>query len=127
MCLSSGQDLRGDGTWSNMPSMHRSPRIQVTLSPEVMAALEEISSLTGQGKGTLVSELVTEALPALQAAVQALRVVKEAPREAQQLLTRFSTEATMKLAQSQLEFDDLLAAQPSTKRQKRRRSSNGAT
>lgn len=92
-----------------------------------MAALEEISSLTGQGKGTLVSELVTEALPALQAAVQALRVVKEAPREAQQLLTRFSTEATMKLAQSQLEFDDLLAAQPSTKRQKRRRPANGAT
>lgn len=110
-----------------MPAIKRSPRIQVTLSPEAMAALDEVSALTGQGKGTLVSELVTEALPALQMAVQALRVVKEAPREAQQLLSRFSNEATMKLAQSQLEFDDLLAAEPKRKRQKRRKRADGAT
>ena len=60
-----------------MPSMKgnpvsRSPRVQVTLSPEVMAVLEEISEITGQGKGTLVSELMTEALPAIKATLDAL-------------------------------------------------------
>lgn len=93
-----------------------------------MAVLEEISEITGQGKGTLVSELMTEALPAIKATLDALRVVKQSPREAQALLARFSNEATMKLAQSQLEFDDLLAKQPKTKRQKRRKAPpDGAT
>lgn len=89
--------------------------------------LRELSELTGQGMGTLVSELMVEAIPAMRVAAEAIQVVKDAPREAQQLLARFSNEATVKLAQNQLEFDDLVSAQPSTKRQKRRRPPDGAT
>lgn len=107
--------------------VNRSPRVQVTLSPEVMAVLDEISALTGQGKGTLVSELVTEALPALVATKEAIELVKQSPRDAQALMARYSNEATVKLAQAQLEFDDLLAKQPKVRRQKRRKPPDGAT
>ena len=111
-----------------MPSpRYRSPRIQLTLDPEVMAILDELSQLTGQGKATMVSELVREALPAMYAARDAIKVVKESPREAQAMLARFSTEAVMKLGQAQLDFDDLLASKPTVKRQKRKRGSDGPT
>lgn len=92
-----------------------------------MQVLEEVSALTGQGKGTLVSELVVEALPMLRASIDALRLVKESPREAQALLARVSNEAVMRLSQAQLEFDDLMAKQPRPKRQKRRRGSSDGT
>lgn len=106
-----------------MPSpTRRSPRIQVTLPDEVMAMLRELSELTGQGMGGIVSELMIEALPALAVTRDAIRKVKEAPREAQAELARFAHEATLKLAQAQLELDDLLAKRPSPKRQRRRRN-----
>lgn len=81
--------------------------------------LEEISTATGTGKATLVAEIMQEALPALRVTVEALRHVKQAPREAQALLARYANESTAKLAQAQLELDDLVAAKPSRKRQKR--------
>jgi coenzyme F420-reducing hydrogenase beta subunit len=99
-----------------MNQIRRSPRIQVTLSDEVMAMLHELSELTGQSKGGMVSEIMTEALPALRAARDAVLIVKDSPREAQALLARFSNEAVLMLAQSQLEFDDLLDDKPKTKR-----------
>ncbi len=83
--------------------------------------LEEVCELTGQGKGTLVSELMTGAMPGLRAAAEALLVVKQAPRDAQAVLARFSNEATIKLAQAQLEFDDVA---PPARRQKRKRGNN---
>lgn len=89
--------------------------------------LEEISGLTGQGKATLASELIDAALPALQANIQALRIVKEAPREAQRLLARYGAEAVMALQQTQLELDDLISESPRQKRQKRKRGSDGPT
>jgi hypothetical protein len=105
----------------------RSPRLQVTLSEEVMTVLREMSEATGQGMGTIVSELMVEALPAMQLALQAIGVIKESPREAQRMLARFSNEATMKLAQEQLSFDDLISTSPAPKRQKRRKPPDGAT
>lgn len=110
---------------NNARTIQRSPRIQVTLSPEVMAMLERVSQLTGQGKATLVSEMMGEALPMLQAMVSALEVVKSAPRDAQAMMNRVSAEALMKLSQQQLEFDDLLSAQPRTKRQRRKKGTDG--
>ena len=117
--------------WFTMPSMTkpaaiaRSPRIQVTLPPEVMAVLDQVSQLTGQGKGTIVSEMMVEALPMLRTMVTAIEVVKSAPRDAQAMMNRVSAEAVLKLSQHQLEFDDLLAAQPRTKRQRRKKGSDG--
>ena len=117
--------------WFTMPYMTkpaaiaRSPRIQVTLPPEVMAVLDQVSQLTGQGKGTIVSEMMVEALPMLRTMVTAIEVVKSAPRDAQAMMNRVSAEAVLKLSQHQLEFDDLLAAQPRTKRQRRKKGSDG--
>jgi predicted DNA-binding protein len=99
-----------------MHRIKRSPRVQVTLPAEVMTMLNELSELTGQGKGGIVSEIMTEALPALRAAADAVRLVKDSPREAQAMLARFSTESVLKLAQTQLAFDDLLDQKPKLKR-----------
>lgn len=89
--------------------------------------LRELSELTGRGMGGMVSELMIEALPALVATRDAIRKVKDAPREAQADLARFAHQATMKLAQAQLELDDLLAKRPRPKRQRRKRGSDGPT
>lgn len=83
--------------------------------------LRELSDLTGQSMSGMVSELMIEALPALRATADAVRIVKDSPREAQALLARYSNEATMQLAQSQLAFDDLLQETPRPKRQKRKK------
>lgn len=109
-----------------MPSpRHRSPRLQLTLTPDVMAILAEISALTGQGKATLVADLMTEMLPFLHANLEALQVLKDAPREAQAILARKSNEAVMKLAQAQMDFDDALAKHPRVKRKKRKGMADG--
>lgn len=83
----------------------RSPRVAVTFSPEAMKVLDELSDAMKQPKSSIVAELIDEALPALVAAVEALKVVKEQPREAQRLMSNFAAQATMELAQEQLAFD----------------------
>ena len=108
----------------------RGPRLQVTLSPQSMAMLDELAEVTGYGKATLISRMVDEALPMLQGMAQAHRHLKEdAPREAQQIISRVANEATFKLAQEQLSFDDALAARQKPKHQKRKKGapSDGAT
>lgn len=88
--------------------------------------LRELSAMTGQSMGGMVSELMVEALPALRVTADAIREVKNAPREAQAKLARFANEATAKLAQQQLELDDLLAAKPARKKHMRGRRTDGA-
>ena len=83
---------------------NRSPRIQVTPSPEAMALLDELSTLSGQARAALVSELVDAALPALKVTLDALRLVKAQPAEAQRLLSEFASHQTAALAQAQLDF-----------------------
>lgn len=89
--------------------------------------LRELSALTGQSMGGMVSQLMVEALPALQVTASAIRKVKDAPREAQAELARFANEATYKLAQTQLQLDDVLSDKPRPKRQRRKRGSDGPT
>lgn len=101
-------------------------RLQVVLSQQAAERLYELSALTGQGRATMVSELVDAAIPALAVAAEALRKVKNAPREAQAELARYATEAVVQLGQAQLELDDVLAANPRPKRQKRNRGAKSA-
>lgn len=104
--------------------MIKTRRLQVTLSQEAADRLYELSALTGQGRATMVAELVDAAISALAVTAEALRKVKNAPREAQADLARYATEAVVQLGQAQLELDDVLAAQPRPKRQKRNRGTN---
>lgn len=91
-------------------TVNRNPRVAVTLSPESMRILDELSSLLEQPKAALVAELVDSALPALQATVEAVRVAKEQPREAQRLMANYATQATMELSQQQLALDAAIDA-----------------
>lgn len=80
-------------------------RAHVTLNDETWAKLDAISERIGQPAATLISELVTQALPALDITIQALDLAQQAPREAQRLVTNYGAEQVMRLHQQQLELD----------------------
>lgn len=83
----------------------RNERVAVTLSPEGLKLMNELSTLTGQPKSALLSEMVDTALPAFQTTLEALRVIQEQPREAQRLLANFTSEAILQVSQAQLDLD----------------------
>ena len=84
---------------------NRNPRVQVTLSPEAMAVLDELATLSGQPKSAIVTELVDLALPAMTVTLDALRVVRRQPEEARKLLSQFAHQQTAQLGRSQLDLD----------------------
>ncbi|MFB0357995.1 hypothetical protein ABVD92_23545, partial [Xanthomonas euvesicatoria] len=84
--------------------VNRNPRVQVTLSPEAMAVLDELATLSEQPKAAIVSELVDVALPAMSVTLEALRVVRRQPDEARKLLSQFAHQQTAYLAQAQLDL-----------------------
>lgn len=86
-----------------MPS--KAPRIQVTLDPEAQKAVSELAELTSRSRSAVVGELVDMALPALLTMLDAIRLAKRQPLEAQRLLNRYANQATAELSQAQLEFD----------------------
>lgn len=106
--------------------VNRNPRVNVTLTREGMRVLEELSALLEQPKAAVVAELVDSALPALQATVEALRVAKEQPREAQRLMANYAAQASMELAQEQLDLDAAIDGRTVKGRMvKRRRGKDG--
>lgn len=102
----------------------RNPRVQVALSDETCAFVAELAELSGKSRSAVISEVVDVALPAMQAMRDALRVVKEQPKEAERLLARFANAATAELAQAQL---DLTAHVDARTVQGRRRKRGQAT
>lgn len=106
----------------------RTLRIAVTLSPEALAVVSELADLRGVAKSALLAELVDETLPALTTMVEAFRVVKESPREAQRLMTNLSAKAVQDLMQEQLQFDEALDGRTvKGKRVKRKEAACGAS
>ena len=100
----------------------QSKRVAVTLSPEGLAMINELSALTGQPKSALLSEMVDTALPAFQTTVQALRVIQEQPREAQRLLANFTAGALRDVSQAQLDLDTAIDARTVKGKRGRRRA-----
>lgn len=80
-------------------------RLNVTLSDEVWALVDEVHALTGTPKSAVISEILDEVAPVFHNTIQALRIVAEQPREAQRLIANMANEAIGKVAQSQLELD----------------------
>lgn len=101
------------------------PRVFVTTTPQVMAALDKLQALTGQSKSGMISELIDAALPALQAAIEALQVVKEQPREAERLMAAYTAHAINAATQEQIDFGRALDAR--TMEGKRARRSQRGT
>lgn len=89
--------------------VNRNPRVAVTFTPEAFDLLEELSQLLEQPKSSLVSELVTQALPALRNTVEAVRIAREQPREAQRLMADYAAKATQQLAEEQAALDQTIA------------------
>ena len=80
-------------------------RLNVTLSDEVWALVDEVHSLTGTPKAAVISEILDEVARVFHNQIQALRMLKESPREAQRIINNFAAESLGKLAQVQLDLD----------------------
>jgi len=98
----------------------RKPRIAITLSDEATHLVAEIAELTGSTKTSIVSELLDVALPAMQTMLEALRIVKEQPKEAERLLARHANAAALSVAQAQLEFHEHIDGRTVRARRKKR-------
>lgn len=101
-------------------------RLQVTLSPEVRALVEEVHQLTGTPRAAIVSEMLDEIAPVFQNTIHALRIVKEQPREAQRLIQNFANEAIGKATQAALDLDSAMDGR-TVKGQRARRRRDGTT
>lgn len=84
------------------------PRMHVTPSETVYRLLQAISKATGTPPATLVRELLDEAVPALETTLEAIRLVKNRPAEAQAAMARLSAMAINQLTQAQLDLDTAL-------------------
>lgn len=89
-----------------MPTSRK--RLQLTLSDEVWALVDEVHKLTGTPKSAIVSEILDEIAPVFVTQLEALRLMQSAPRQAQALMKDFSDKAIEGLAQHNLEFEELL-------------------
>ncbi len=101
-------------------------RLQVTLSPEVRALVEEVHQLTGTPRAAIVSEMLDEIAPVFQNTIHALRIVKEQPREAQRLIQNFANEAIGRATQAALDLDAAMDGR-TVKGQRARRRRDGTT
>lgn len=87
---------------------NRNPRVNVTLTPEAMKVVAELADLLDQPRSALVAELVDAALPALVSTIEAVRIAKEQPREAQRLISNYAAKSVMELSQAQLNLDEVI-------------------
>jgi len=102
------------GTSAKSP-VSRSPRIAVTLPPDIYAAVKDLADLTDQPMSRLVAELATESAPYLARIAAQIRAIKET--EAQKaayvngILAQAETEART-AANTAFNLLDRLAAPP---------------
>ena len=101
-------------------------RLNVTLSDEVWALVDEVHALTGTPKAAVISEILDEVAPVFQTQIQALRMIQDSPREAQRLIQNFANESVAKLAQQSLELDAAIDAR-TVKGKKARRRRDGTS
>jgi predicted DNA-binding protein len=104
----------------------RSPRIQVTLSPESRHLFEKLSELTGQSQSAMLAEIADTALPALQVTVDALEAAKAGKyEEVRRLTSHFAHKATGDLAQQMLDLDADMDARTVKGKRKKKGQANG--
>jgi hypothetical protein len=82
------------------------PRIGVITVPRVRSALERISAVTGTPMGTIVREMLEQALPALNQMADALEAVPKNPGEALAKMAKVLEQASVDTAQMGLELGE---------------------
>ena len=83
--------------------------------------VEEIAALTSSPKAAILAEMFDEILPAFHNTIQALRVAKDQPREAQRLITNFGAKSVMDLQQASLNLDTAITQHEAENKGKKRR------
>ena len=90
-------------------------RLNITPSPRTGPLLRELAKLTGKGPATIVREILDEAAPALQMAVEAFRDLKKRPEAAQAAVLRMAAQAHHTIAQASLDLDTPMRRKPGRK------------
>lgn len=101
-----------------MPTKRR--RLVLTPSDEVWNLLDEVKSHTDQPLAAIASEMLDQLAPAIQVQLHALRMLADAPREAQRIIQNQSNVLVHQLAQANLDLDAEIDAR--TVKGKRRRA-----
>lgn len=83
-----------------MPRVPR--RINVTLAPDVLAAVKEWASVTGLAGPQLVAMIMANSLPIIHAMTAAMRVVKSDPKRAMEIMGDIVDDVSVGVAQLQL-------------------------
>lgn len=83
----------------------KKPRLNVTLSEEVRAALERLSRVSGIAASQFVGQVMQDSLPVLDAMAAAFEAAKRSPREAADLMRGVVSATMAAAAQEQLRFD----------------------
>jgi len=88
-----------------MPKNTKPPRIAITVSPELFAALEAFTQETGIARAQILGQLVTDTVPVIQAMTEAFRQAKRSPSGALDAMKDVVRDAHVKVAQVQLDLE----------------------
>lgn len=100
-------------------------RVNVTLSDEAWVLINDLHDLIGTPRAAMISELIDGAMPAMQKLIEAYRIVKEQPKEAQRLMHELADEEVARLAQARLDLDVDLDGRTLKGQRVRRRQDDG--
>lgn len=101
-------------------------RLLVTPSAEVLAILDEIHELTGQGRATVVREVLDNVMPILASHLDAVRYVKSGRfEEAQAVVAEMIATNVNKATQTQLQLEEAVKAAKSPKKPRKGRKQEG--
>ena len=89
--------------------------MHVTPTKTTYALLQQLSALTGKAPATITRELLDEATPALEGAVEAMRMLKERPQLAMAAVDRMLDNAVQGVSQARLELDKAMNKKPGRK------------
>lgn len=102
-------------------------RLQVTLSDEAWDLINEVHDMTGTAKSAILSEIIDEVIPVFRNQIQALRLLKDQPREAQRIIQNFANESIGRVAQQQLELSAAFDARTVQGKRAKKGAGRGAT
>jgi hypothetical protein len=88
-----------------MAKTTKTPRIALTVSPELFAALEAFTQETGIARAQILAQLVSETVPLIQAMTEAFRQAKRSPSGAMDAMKGVVRDAHVKVAQVQLDLE----------------------
>lgn len=91
------------------------PRVIFTPSDTTGPLLDALSDALGKPKAKIVRELLDEAAPALQTALEALALIKTRPQAAQAAMGRLAAQQINQLSQAQLDLDTAIRKKPGPK------------